>query len=150
VTRYHPAMPELTKLFFPRASLADYLSKHPDAQLVWIGYRIFKWLLLLTVAIMIALGVYAALTYPTMSDIKALLPNGVDGDPLVKLTKEMRAAWMSDVKDLAQNFLLTPVFPLLAAVVGYIFGRSHSVNSVPGEQRTASEQDVRNQEEPRT
>jgi hypothetical protein len=121
--------------------LSEYLSKYPDAQLVWIGYRIFKWLLLLVAVVMVSLGAYAYVTYPTIGDIQTLLPSGRSGTEIVTLTKEMREAWLSDVKDLAQNFLLTPIMPLLAAVVGYIFGRSHSVSakSEDGSQQSVPE-----------
>ena len=107
------------------AHLSEYLARRPDAQLVWIGYRIFKWLLLLTVAVMAGLAVYAFLTYPTMAEISDAAPNGISSADLRDLTKDSRADWISNLKDLAQLFLLTPIFPLLAAVIGYIFGRSH-------------------------
>jgi hypothetical protein len=123
-----------------QASLSEYLSKYPDAQLVWIGYRIFKWLLLLTVAVMIALGTYAATTFPTADDIKGLLPAGASSADIFRFTRELRGAWVSDIKDLAQVFLLTPVFPLLATVVGYIFGRSHSVQAGDGPAHPASDE----------
>jgi hypothetical protein len=129
--------------FFSRqASLSEYLSTHPDAQLVWIGYRIFKWLLLLTSLVMVALAVYAAVTYPTAADVKELFSAGGSNTELMGLTKELRGAWVSDIKDLAQLFLLTPIFPLLAAVVGYIFGRSHTVQETDPGTPTASRSPV--------
>ena len=123
-------------LFFrSQASLSEYLSKHPDAQLVWIGYRIFKWLLLLTVIVMVALGLYAVLTYPTTGEIRELLRSGAPVADVSQLTNQMRSEWISNVKDLAQLFLLTPIFPLLAAVIGYIFGRSHTVGGTAQSER---------------
>jgi uncharacterized membrane protein YfcA len=59
-------------------------------------------LLALIVAIILLLALYAWFTIPS--------------------TPQDRAAWVSQLKDLGQTFLLTPFVSLLSAVVGYIFG----------------------------
>jgi hypothetical protein len=42
--------------------------------------------------------------------------------------------WVQQIKDLGQLFLLTPVFPLIGTVIGYIFGvRKNSGNSNGGQ-----------------
>jgi hypothetical protein len=37
--------------------------------------------------------------------------------------REARASWLTEVKELGQLFILTPLLPLLGTVLGYIFGR---------------------------
>lgn len=87
-----------------------------DGSLAQIGYRIFKWLLFLAVALLAMLLLYAWQTYPEIVDV----PPG-STDPLVALER-LRNDWLQQVKDLGQLFILTPVFPLLGAVIGYVFG----------------------------
>jgi hypothetical protein len=101
-----------------RGRLSEYLSKHPNTQLAWIGYRIFKWLLLITAVIFAMLVAFAVLTFPT--DVPVAVPEAERFQAL----QDARVAWVAQLKDLGQVFLLTPVFPLLAAVLGYIFGVS--------------------------
>jgi hypothetical protein len=101
-----------------RGRLSEYLSKHPNTQLAWIGYRIFKWLLLVTAVIFAMLVAFAVLTFPT--DVPVSVPEAERFQAL----QDARVAWVAQLKDLGQAFLLTPVFPLLAAVLGYIFGVS--------------------------
>jgi hypothetical protein len=112
-----------------RSRLSEYLSRHPNTALAWIGYRIFKWLLLLTVTILAILVVFAALTFPRS------VPDSVPVAERFNTLQAARTAWLNQVKDLGQIFLLTPIFPLMGAVLGYIFG----VSSPPGRATGASQ-----------
>jgi hypothetical protein len=38
--------------------------------------------------------------------------------------------WITSIKDLGQIFLLTPVFPLIGTVIGYMFGRQQEGGQV--------------------
>jgi hypothetical protein len=117
-----------------RGRLSYYLSSQPNTQLPWIGYRIFKWLLLLAGIVFLALVLFAVITFPTG------VPNSVPVEQRFQVLQEARAAWLGQLKDLAQVFLLTPIFPLMGAVLGYIFGVSSSpVRTVPS---TSTEADV--------
>jgi hypothetical protein len=94
-------------------------------QLPWIGYRIFKWLLLLTAFVMFLIFLYAFFTFPD----RAAIVNGswsTDTPFKTKLdaASAAQADWLASVKDLAQLFVITPLFPLMGAVIGYVFGVS--------------------------
>jgi hypothetical protein len=49
----------------------------------------------------------------------------------LEAVRRLRGDWLQEVKDLGQLFLLTPVFPLIAAVIGYIFGVRNSDKGTP-------------------
>jgi hypothetical protein len=123
---------------YERGRLSDYLSRQPNTQLPWIGYRIFKWLLLLAGIIFLALVFFAVFTFPRG------VPDSVPIEQRFQVLQDARAAWLGQLKDLAQVFLLTPVFPLMGAVLGYIFGVSNSpMRTVPS---TSTEADVRDKQ----
>jgi hypothetical protein len=81
-----------------------------------LGYKIFLWLLGLIVVELALLLLYGAMTYPR--------GNAWDDN---------KATWLTSVKDLGQLFLLTPVFPLLGAVIGYMFGKQQAGAGMDGE-----------------
>jgi len=81
-----------------------------------LGYKIFLWLLALIATELVLLLMYGVLTYPR-SDV----------------WDDNKAAWFTSIKDLGQLFLLTPLFPLLGAVIGYMFGRQQASTGVDGE-----------------
>lgn len=87
-----------------------------------LGYRIFKWLLFLGFFLLIGLMGYAWWTYPTTGDATRLLPLGATLDERLRAVQDLRRDWLQQVKDLGQVFVLTPIFPLLGTVVGYLFG----------------------------
>lgn len=94
-----------------------------------LGYQIFKWLIGLICAFVIVLCLFAVFTYPRLEDIRGLVPSGTDA---LGPWREMRAEWMTQFKDLGQLYLVTPILPLLGAVMGYIFGRHQSETDSPG------------------
>jgi hypothetical protein len=87
-----------------------------------LGYRIFKWLLFLGFFLLSGLMGYAWWTYPTTNDATQLLPLGATLTDRLNAVQELRRDWLQQVKDLGQVFVLTPVFPLIGTVVGYLFG----------------------------
>jgi hypothetical protein len=87
-----------------------------------IGYKIFRWLLALAGVLIVALICYAALTYPRTSQVNDLIGASAGQIDPVEASRRLHADWLQELKDLGQLFLLTPVFPLIAAVIGYIFG----------------------------
>ena len=99
--------------------------------LPFLGFRIFKWLLLVIAVMTGLIALFAWQTYPDASaylpSMKAT-PSGT-ASPRPPTAEELaswqtaEASWRTSVKDIGQLFLLTPVFPLLGAVIGYIFGR---------------------------
>ena len=100
--------------------LADTLREQKQA-LPYLGFRIFKWLLGLIAVLLVGLTVTGWSTYPERGQF---VPDAASA------TAEQwaafaaaKAAWVTQLKDLAQTFLFAPVFPLLGAVLGYIFGR---------------------------
>ena len=96
-----------------------------------LGYRIFKWLLTLAIFLFLGLMVYAWWTYPTSAAATALLPTGSGLDDRLLAVRELRRDWLQQVKDLGQMFVLTPVLPLIAAVIGYLFGVRRSTPPAP-------------------
>ncbi|QGF22439.1 hypothetical protein [Raineyella fluvialis] len=89
-----------------------------------IGYKIFKWLLLLILLLVVLLVAYAYATFPLQVDY---VEDATKATPeqWASLSKA-RAEWASALKDLAQTFLLAPVLPLLGTTIGYIFGNRRS------------------------
>jgi hypothetical protein len=113
-----------------------------------VGYKIFVRLLLLVLLLLGLLTFYAWVSYPKYEEILGLVDSANasalrvtsvppttsrnSGSPEVDYTvaavnpaeawEQARRAWLTNLKDLGQLFLLTPVFPLIGAVIGYIFG----------------------------
>jgi len=115
--------------WWPLPRLANSLSRDPTMQLPWIGFRIFKWLLLLAIIGSIWIVVFAAFTYPDEASILQAFPANAATEAKLQAVRTARADWLTSVKDLGQLFLLTPIFPLIGAVIGYIFGVSRQAPS---------------------
>ena len=74
-----------------------------------IGLEIARWLLLLIVLVLVLVGLFAWLTYP--------------GGGTAETVVDVRREWFSNVKDLLQLLVVSMLVPLLASVIGFIFGR---------------------------
>lgn len=96
-----------------------------------VGLKIFKWLLWLVVGMIALLVLYGWATYPRIDEIRSLAGTGADAT--AAYTKA-RADWVASVKDLGQLYLITPILPLLSAVLGYMFGRNETVAEDPEDQ----------------
>jgi hypothetical protein len=89
-----------------------------------LGREIFLWLLGLVIIELALIATYAWWTYPSLDEvIKANTGSSTD---VPQAWADARSEWVSSLKDLGQIFLLTPVFPLIGAVMGYMFGRQQS------------------------
>jgi hypothetical protein len=100
-----------------------------------IGYKIFLWLLLLIGFELALLFVYGWFTFPTLEDVlRTTTDANADAG---QAWADARSSWVTSIKDLGQIFLLTPVFPLLAAVIGYMFGRQQGSSSGDGSPPTS-------------
>ena len=85
-----------------------------------LGREIFLWLLALVALELILLSMYAFWTFPGIGDVAQMTEAAADRN---KNWTEARSAWVASLKDLGQIYLLTPVLPLIGAVIGYMFGR---------------------------
>ena len=88
-----------------------------------LGREIFLWLLALVALELILLTVYAFWTFPQIGDVSQMTEAAADRN---QNWMEARSAWVTSLKDIGQIFLLTPVFPLMGAVIGYMFGRQQA------------------------
>jgi hypothetical protein len=66
-------------------------------------------------------GQSSSITQPTMELMNA--PGDNTNLAPLAMWQEAREQWFAQIKDLGQVFILTPLLPLLGAVLGYIFGR---------------------------
>jgi hypothetical protein len=84
-----------------------------------LGFVILSGLILLTII--------GFRTYPTASDMKALLPGQSTGTAMFDAWKSARSDWLTSLTTLAQTFVFGSLLPILGTVVGYIVGtRSES------------------------
>ena len=95
-----------------------------------LGRDIFLCLLGLVLIELTLLSIYAFWTYPRLGDVTRVAV-GQNAD-LQKAWLDARSAWVTSLKDLGQIFLLTPVFPLIGAVIGYMFGRQEGMRTDAG------------------
>ncbi len=95
-----------------------------------MGLKIFKWLLWLVVGMVVLLAWYGWATFPRVGEFRSLAGHGPSA---LAAYSKARADWVSSVKDLGQLFIVTPVLPLLSAVLGYMFGRNEADSNDPDE-----------------
>jgi hypothetical protein len=88
-----------------------------------IGGNVLIGLLVLILAILILVALYAAFTKPEIQDAKDLAPNN-----MAATYKEQRTAWFTEIKDLLQLLVVSLTVPLLATLVGYLFGRQEGAS----------------------
>jgi hypothetical protein len=122
INQLEASLPDKIYMQQPQGASNDLGSFPKERELAWLGYRIFKWLLLLGALLFGGLSLYAWLTYPDMSDVNSLLGYSGTTADYTNTWQELRTGWFQQVKDLGQLFVLTPIFPLIGAVIGYMFG----------------------------
>jgi hypothetical protein len=96
-------------------------AKDAEIERLTIGGWIVGGLLLL---IVLALGFIAAYAFRTEPDVKettSLIGTGTAS--LAELQEKRHAAWFSEIKDLLQILIVGLLVPLLATLIGYLFGR---------------------------
>lgn len=90
--------------------------------LVRVGYRLTIALLLLICAVFLWVLLYAWMTYPpSLGKVKEFFPT--DTAKAFDSYERLRTSWMSQIKDLLQLLVVSLLVPLVATVIGYIFGR---------------------------
>lgn len=104
------------------AARAQVLGTLNEIELRAYGYLIFKWLLALLVFEFLLLALYAWTTFPGSVTVAASIASTQQAPPTPQ------DAWVTSIKDLGQIFLLTPIFPLIGAVIGYMFGRQQQTS----------------------
>lgn len=87
--------------------------------------RIGFYILILLISYgMLALGVltmWGVWTYPSIGDVSAVIGAQTTDQDRVAVYRDLRADWLSTIKDLGLTFTITPVLTLLGTVIGYIF-----------------------------
>lgn len=87
-------------------------------------------MLALVALLVILIFLYAVFTLP---DRAAIIGGSLPADTPFQAKPDAASAaqtdWLTSVKDLGQLFLITPVFPLIGAVIGYIFGVSRQASA---------------------
>jgi hypothetical protein len=76
--------------------------------------------------VLIELGLlvlYGWKTYPTSQDLVGGLQQPTPSD-VADAIRQARSDWAVSIRDFGQLFLITPIFGLAGAVIGYIFGRN--------------------------
>ena len=99
---------------------ADKAATGGDVSLTEAGLKIVKWCLYLIVAVIIGIGGFALATFPTPDGIASLASPGTDK---LDAYRQAQTLWFTQTKDLLQLLVVSLLVPLLASVIGYIFGR---------------------------
>jgi hypothetical protein len=86
-----------------------------------IGGWIVGGLLLLIVLALGFIAAYAFTTEPSVKETSSLIGTGTAS--LADLQEKRHAAWFSEIKDLLQILIVGLLVPLLATLIGYLFGR---------------------------
>jgi hypothetical protein len=117
----HPRAPNPPKRSVERVSF-DALDLDSGASrqvsLPRLGYDLERWLLVLLALYLVAVVVYGCLSYPQLSEIKAVAEPGKVGD----LNREMVTEWRQNVRGFLDP-VVPPLLALISSVIGYIFGR---------------------------
>jgi ABC-type Na+ efflux pump permease subunit len=116
-------------------ALSADLEPLPRARLL-AGKHLAAGLLLLTAVVLVLIAIFAMLTYPSAAETRELAPackaiqSGCD---LLDAQDQRVATWFGNVKDLVQLLVVSLLIPLLATLIGYMFGgqierdRDHNV-----------------------
>jgi hypothetical protein len=96
----------------------------PAPTLVIIGWRVFLVLVAFIGVSYLVMAVFAWSIYPHLSafgtemNTPELCASGT-----VARWRNAHEQWLATIKELGQLFIVTPLLPLLGAVLGYVFGR---------------------------
>lgn len=83
------------------------------------GFALAWGLIGLIALVLILIGIYAMSTYPDASAAHDYLGSSATPTDL----RDLHDQWFSEIKDLLQLLVVSLLVPLLATLVGYIFGR---------------------------
>jgi len=87
-----------------------------------LGYRLFQIVLIAIAVGAAALTIYAFLTWPRPGEVQGFLSAMEPADQANALL-DLRLAWHSEFRNLAQTLLVGPLVPLLSTIIGYVLGR---------------------------
>lgn len=101
------------------ADEAKLTAEELDRERMLKGFELAWGLIGLIGLVLVFVGIYAVLTYPSPATAhdyfgSAATPAGL---------RDLRDSWFSQVKDLLQLLVVSLLVPLLSTLVGYIFGR---------------------------
>ncbi|HXP36382.1 MAG TPA: hypothetical protein VN817_01330, partial [Solirubrobacteraceae bacterium] len=98
-----------------------------------LGAGLARWLVILTVIVLLLIGGFAWLTYPSLEETRSLSvncrPSFEQSCGLFEIQQQRTTAWFDNVKDLVQLLVVSLLIPLLATLIGYLFG--HRVDQAP-------------------
>lgn len=123
MSRRIPEAPGGTLNVDDAVNMADSLGTIGEMERRAYGYLIFKLLLALAVFEFFLLTLYAWRTFPGSAVSNAAAASALQADPATQ------DAWVASIKDLGQIFLISPVFSLIGAVVGYVLGRQQQTSA---------------------
>jgi hypothetical protein len=86
-----------------------------------LGQRIFMVIVGLVVLMTAALIAWAFVTYPSLSDVAKLAPEGT-GEQKLQLWREAKAEWVQQLISVGQMVLFGSFVPLLGTIAGYLLG----------------------------
>jgi hypothetical protein len=98
-----------------------------------IGFQLTIALLVLIAGVFLWVGVYAFFTQPPpLSELRQTFPND-DTTAVFDNYEKLQTAWFGQIKDLLQILVVSLLIPLVATVIGYIFGRREDTTDQSGE-----------------
>lgn len=83
------------------------------------GFELAKWVLALVAFVLLLIAAYAWLTYPDETMVAGMVQ---ESGKRIDAYERLREGWYASVKDLLQLLVVSLLIPLLATLVGYIFG----------------------------
>jgi hypothetical protein len=93
-----------------------------------LGFRLTIALIALIIFVFVWVALFAWLTYPpSLEEVDRLMPTNADA--AVDSYATLRTAWINNIKDLLQILVVSLLIPLLATVIGYIFGRQREAEA---------------------
>jgi ABC-type Na+ efflux pump permease subunit len=107
-----------------RDALSADLQPLPRERLL-VGKYLAGGLLALTALVLVLIAIFAACTYPSAAETRTLAPTckvEQTGCDLLENQDQRLATWFGNVKDLVQLLVVSLLIPLLATLIGYMFG----------------------------
>lgn len=98
-----------------------------------LGSRLAHWLLAIIVIVLLLIGAFAWLTYPSLEETRQMTARqcqvaDIGSCNLVEVQQERVTVWFDQVKDLTQILVVSLLIPLLATLIGYLFSRRDAVD----------------------
>jgi hypothetical protein len=87
-----------------------------------LGQKIFFAILSLTAGMFIILAILAVITYPSASEVHAILGTANPTASELQAWQSMKSQWLDQLIGLGQLLIFGSVLPLLATVIGYLLG----------------------------